>query len=352
MPRAAVKLPSLPPPTLTPVERGRCRRRRAACRASGEQLGRRRLRHRRAVDARRDLEIVAARIDRRRAPPSPRRRARASSSVGDPHVDADRRLGRARRCRPCRRGATVGVTVVPTLGSASAVIASTWCAASTRALTPFSGSSPAWAARPWTTTSNVPAPLRPIFTAPPSAAGSSTSTASARRRPLLDQRPRRRRADLLVAVNSSSTPRRSASDGDGVDGERRCPPFMSNTPGPGGPPVGDARTAGRPACRAGTRCRDGRRGARAASPPPRQCTCGPAGPATSSGAEPSRRRPISSATHGADARDHGVDVVRRRLDVDEVAEVGDHHVDVERERVVTAATVARRRVRPVTTRSA
>ena len=73
--------------------------------------------------------------------------------------------------------ATVGVTVVPTSGRPSWLIASTWCDASTNALTPFSGSRPACAARPCTMSSNPPVPLRPIFSTPPGAAGSSTSTA-------------------------------------------------------------------------------------------------------------------------------------------------------------------------------
>ena len=44
--------------------------------------------------------------------------------------------------------ATVGVTVVPSAGSASPPITRIWWANSVVALTPFSGSSPAWAARP------------------------------------------------------------------------------------------------------------------------------------------------------------------------------------------------------------
>ena len=47
----------------------------------------------------------------------------------------------------------VGVTVVPAASSARAATRWTWWASSTVALTPFSGSSPAWAARPTTSTS-------------------------------------------------------------------------------------------------------------------------------------------------------------------------------------------------------
>ncbi len=72
--------------------------------------------------------------------------------------------------------ATVGVTVVPTSGRANEAIACTWAASSTSELMPFSGSSPACDARPAMSTRNVPTPLRPTFSAPPSADGSMTST--------------------------------------------------------------------------------------------------------------------------------------------------------------------------------
>ena len=123
--------------------------------------------------------------------------------------------------------ATVGVTVVPSSGRASSTMASTWWAASTRALTPFSGSSPACDARPWTTTSNPPVPLRPVLTAPPSAAPSSTRTApQARARSsisALDAPEPTSSSD----VNSSSTPERSASDATAWT-PSTIPPFMSN----------------------------------------------------------------------------------------------------------------------------
>ena len=71
----------------------------------------------------------------------------------------------------------VGVTVVPSAASASPATASTWCASSTVALTPRSGSSPACAARPTARTSYSDTPLRAVFSAPPSADASSTSAA-------------------------------------------------------------------------------------------------------------------------------------------------------------------------------
>ena len=92
-------------------------------------------------------------------------------------VDTDAWSSPARRCRRCPPWPTVGVTVVPVSGSPNVAIRAISCAAATSELMPFSGSSPACAARPCTATSNVPVPLRPVFNAPPSALGSSTSTA-------------------------------------------------------------------------------------------------------------------------------------------------------------------------------
>ena len=51
--------------------------------------------------------------------------------------------------------ATVGVTVVPASGRPNSLIAQHLVRRLDSALTPFSGSRPACAARPWTVTSNV-----------------------------------------------------------------------------------------------------------------------------------------------------------------------------------------------------
>ena len=79
--------------------------------------------------------------------------------------------------------ATVGVTVVPSSALPNVEMRCTWCASSSRALIPFSGSNPACEARPVMRTSNVPVPLRAILSAPPSALGSSTNTAPVFPRP-------------------------------------------------------------------------------------------------------------------------------------------------------------------------
>ena len=104
---------------------------------------------------------------------------------------------------------------------------------------PFSGSRPACDARPWTTTSNVPVPLRPVFNAPPSALGSSTSTVPQATAPA----PRSAPASCpeptsSSAVNSISTPDASSSAATAWTAWT-MPAFMSNTPGPGGAAVGD-----------------------------------------------------------------------------------------------------------------
>ena len=89
-PRAAVKLPSLPPPTATPTGSSTPDRR-GRLTGEREQLGRRRLRHRRAVEPAEHLE-PGRRVDRRQ-----RRHRRLQplglGELGDAHVDADARLG-------------------------------------------------------------------------------------------------------------------------------------------------------------------------------------------------------------------------------------------------------------------
>ena len=81
------------------------------------------------------------------------------------------------------------------------------------------------------TTSNVPTPLRPVFSAPPSALGSSTSTA-----PHASARSSINARDVSEPtssseVNSNSTPDASSSE---ATAWMACtmPAFMSNTPGP------------------------------------------------------------------------------------------------------------------------
>ena len=127
--------------------------------------------------------------------------------------------------------ATVGVTVVPWSGSASSVIASTVWASSTVALTPRSGSRPAWAARPVTTTSYSDTPLRSILRAPPGADASSTSAPRAPR--AVSSMSAREVVEPTSSspVTSSVTPSRSGSDAIACSAMTR-PAFMSKQPGP------------------------------------------------------------------------------------------------------------------------
>jgi len=86
------------------------------------------------------------------------------------------------------------------------------------ALTPFSGSLPAWAARPWTTISNSPSPLRWVLAVDddleiaqalalclqcPLRPGPRLQHQRPRRLPgqFLDDRPRLDAADLLVGID-------------------------------------------------------------------------------------------------------------------------------------------------------
>ena len=193
MPRAAVSCASPPPPTLTPSTR-RCRRRAPPGRRR-RKLGTGVHGHRRAVDAagdgdrrplidrreRTDLLVDALRLVERRD-------ARRPGSTP----------WRGRRSPPCRLGPRSASRWCPARAG-QAVIASTWCAASTRALMPFSGSRPAWAAAGDRQRRTCRRPC--VRSSPPrrSAACPSTSTRPARRRPFLDELARRQRADLLVA---------------------------------------------------------------------------------------------------------------------------------------------------------
>ena len=165
------------------------------------------------------------------------------------------------------------------------------------ALTPFSGSSPAWAARPRTMTSNVPTPLRPVFSAPPSADGSSTSTA-----PQASARSSISARDVAEPIsssdeNSNSTPDASSSE---ATAWMACtmPAFMSNTPGPVARPPSTlkGRLASVPM---GNTVSWWPSTSTRGVPPPDQCTCGPAGPSTSSAGRPSQS-PMRPATASAD----------------------------------------------------
>ena len=148
VPTPAVKLPSDAPPTATPVGAG-----------SPAAAAIREARAKRSADS-------APSRGGRLIPPSistaasgstgARARRAASTRCCSATVRArtstanDASAGTVFRVVPAT--ASVGVTVVPTAGSPSAATASTWCASSTEAFTPFSGSRPACAARPFTST--------------------------------------------------------------------------------------------------------------------------------------------------------------------------------------------------------
>lgn len=195
--------------------------------------------------------------------------------------------------------ATVGVTVVPASGRLNEAIARTWCAASTSAFTPASGSRPACEARPRTATSNVPQPLRATFRCPPSAAPSNTSTVPhARARSSISAREWCEPTSSSVVTNSS-TPDGSAKVARPWIAWTR-PPSMSYTPGP----------VARPPSTRNGRCSKVPRGKTVSwwpstrtrgSPPPSQRTCVPAGPSTRV-ARPPRRRSTRAATASADLR--------------------------------------------------
>ena len=126
---------------------------------------------------------------------------------------------------------TVGVTVVPRAGSASAETTRAWWASSRVALTPSSGSSPACAARPSTRTSYSETPLRAVFSAPPSAEASSTRATDASR---ASSSMRAREVGEPISsspVTSRVTPSRSSRSARAWKAIAR-PAFMSKQPGP------------------------------------------------------------------------------------------------------------------------
>ena len=213
-------------PRRTPPRHARGRRRRRGRRAHA-----RRARRARSRRSRRRPPPRRARPGRARPPaPAPARRAPPSAALErwdrDASLDVDRGAGldglegreaRRRRAPPpavrtrtstradASRGTvltavpaatSVGVTVVPSSGRASAATASNWCASSSAAFAPFSGIEARVRGRPRTSILYSETPLRSVFSAP-AALGSSTSAASI---PVAVSsiRAGRRRPDLLV----------------------------------------------------------------------------------------------------------------------------------------------------------
>ncbi len=194
-------------------------------------------------------------------------------------------------------------------------MASTWWAASTRALTPFSGSSPACAARPRTTTSKPPRPLAPDLHR--SAVGRPAPARAPRRRP----RPAPRSAPVTSPsrpprrpVTSSSTPDRIAPATATAWTAMTMPPFMSKTPGPVARPSAtvNGRAASVPA---GNTVSWWPTSSTRGSPPPRQWTCGPAALSTSVGRASRGGARSARPTAAADAATRA-EVERGRLDLD------------------------------------
>ncbi len=195
--------------------------------------------------------------------------------------------------------ATVGVTVVPTSGRPKLVMRQHLMRDLDERVDALLRLEPGVRRPgPCTTTSNVPMPLRPVFSAPPSADGSSTSTApqaSARSSISARDAPE---PTSSSALNSSSTPDRSSSD---ATAWSACtiPPFMSNTPGPVTRPSAtvNGRAASAPS---GNTVSWWPTSSTFGSPPPDQCTCGPAGLSTRVAGRPSSRS-IIAASASADA---------------------------------------------------
>ena len=106
-------------------------------------------------------------------------------------------------------------------------------AASRIALRPFSGSTPACAARPWTTIRRSRIPLRADTMSPLARAHSSTSATSLSAASLADVRGRARRADLLVRIGDEDEPLEGQAAALVDDRLERV----------------EARPAGRPSCR-------------------------------------------------------------------------------------------------------
>lgn len=132
---------------------------------------------------------------------------------------------------------TSTLTVIPRRALPKFITRSICSATSCTALTPASGFTPACAARPRTTISTSPTPLRAVFSRPSSpVAGSSTSTASLR----LASRSMGGR-DVLLPISSSEVHRKTTRLRGAIRARRSAsaaksaitsPPFMSNVPGP------------------------------------------------------------------------------------------------------------------------
>ena len=219
--------------------------------------------------------------------------------------------------------ATVGVTVVPVSGSPKVAILVINCAAATSELIPFSGSRPAWAARPCTITSNVPVPLRAGLQRAAVGAGLEHQHGAARQRPLLDQRPRRLRADLLVGGDQQLDTVEIVEQRQRVDRLDDARLHVEHTR-TGCPAVVDGERSGSEGADREHRVvvaddQHPRRGAEAGV----NVWTGVALDQLGFVAEPA----LDHVTNCTGRSGDGLDVVRRRLDRHEVLQIGQHRVE-------------------------
>ena len=202
------------------------------------------------LDARRSCPGTAGRGGERRGPPP--RPPRAPRRGRRPDVDLEIGIARRRRSGASRRRSRRRCTVTPGQRPLSVVQArSIWWAAARIALRPFSGSTPAWAARPWTVRRRSTMPLRADTMSPLARAHSRTKQTSAASGQLADERVLEIGEPIsssgLATKTSRSNGQRGAAAARLPDERRRTrpasqariayrpasrPPFMSVTPGP------------------------------------------------------------------------------------------------------------------------
>ena len=114
-------------------------------------------------------------------------------------------------------------------------------------------------------------------------------------RPLLDERPRLGRTDLLVGAEQELHAGPGVECRQAVEGLHDPAEHVEHT-GPGGPAVDDRRTDASASVPAGNTVSWWPSSSTFGSPPPDQCTCGPAGLSTSDAVPPSRRSMIAAST--------------------------------------------------------
>ena len=172
-----------------------------------------------------------------------------------------------RRSWPCRPEITPTLSVVPSSGRCNFSIARIWCASSTTALRPFSGSTPECAGRPSTVRVNRPVPLRAGLQGAVRQRRLDDEREGALPRLVLDQARERRLPISSSEVKSTTSGRGIARPSAAIAAERGLDQDQARLH------VVDARSErlGRPrrgtawsrACRLARRCRNGRGRARA-----------------------------------------------------------------------------------------